>query len=178
MSKTCRVVDVDADCLSHFQYAGIVFLSLFGDWWRLAAAAAMAALAQLWHASPEGTQKLIIAATIIFTLDIVTGVLRAVLKREPKKEPEGFSSDRFGCSVTKAAVYLCALTFGVAADAGLQLGSVWVTGIVTLIFLREASSVIENLALLGFHMPEFLTKHLSAMRENVCGGNDDIENGV
>lgn len=161
--KTCRLVGHDCGLREQAQYGGAVLFALVDAPWKVVgafAAAVAGAVSGLWDGTPVQVQKLVVAAGVLWLLDVAMGVLRAWRRPE-----EGISSNRFGCSVTKAAVYGLSLVAAEAVDEGLGLGNAALTALATLIVIREATSFVENSALLGFPWPKVITDRLAAMRE-------------
>ncbi|NPV46297.1 MAG: hypothetical protein HPY69_05040 [Armatimonadetes bacterium] len=161
-NKTCRMVGHDCGLREQAQYGGAVLVALVDSPWKVVSAfgaAMVTALTGLWDGTPVQVQKLVVAAGVLWLLDVAMGVLRAWRRPE-----EGISSNRFGCSVTKAAVYGLSMVAAEAVDEGLGLGNAALTALATLIVIREATSFVENSALLGFPWPKAIADRLAAIR--------------
>jgi phage-related holin len=159
------------------QYVGSVFAGLFANaaggvaWYKLVLAAAGAAIVTTWTDTPEGVQRMLQAAAVMCLLDLVSGAVRGWVKCE-------FSSDKFGASFLKFAVYGMCLLGAFAMDHALNAGSVAVAVISTLIFVREATSFIENTGELGFQWPEALCKRITDLEESVDGDGKHDEDAA
>lgn len=99
--------------------------------------------------NPIATQKvMLIAVLLTYVLDWVTGIAASIKAGRP------FSSSRMRESIPKMVAYFAAITMAVIATAALKSGDIpvpqeWaglvVTGVLTLIFAVEFTSVWENI---------------------------------
>lgn len=152
-----------------FAVAFRILARMFETTWHIIVAALLGTASAIWMDTPEGIQRMLIAAGIMFVCDVVSGSIRAWRDCD-------FSSDAFGRSLVKSTVYCISLIAAYAIDLALDTEHATAAAISTLIFLRESTSVIENTAALGFPWPDSITDKLSALRKSHCktpGGDLD-----
>lgn len=118
----------------------------------------VAVAANYWLAAPAGLHTLAFAVLAMFVIDTLSG---SFLSFKTKR----FSSRKFGASLTKLIVYGFAVAATIPLGNVLALGHAVTTLGLMLIFIREATSVLENLKQLGFPLPSWIGERLHEMRE-------------
>lgn len=163
----------DPGARGHAEYIAVLLTAVFRDWLRVSLAFLISCGIQAWGGVPEGLRALAIAAAVLFCVDLLTGIMRGLRDRS-------FSSQRLGASLVKFLVYSLSMIAACALDSGLRVGSIFLAGVTLLVLLREATSVMENSAALGFPWPQWIVERLAKMRDDSQSGEEskDIENGV
>ena len=151
------------------------FLGLFGSgsWLRNAVAAGVTcvaqALAAYWGAAPALTRTLLVAAAALYLCDTVAGTIVAVARKQ-------FDSRRIGQNLTKLIAYLLSMMVGCAVGEALAASGVTeeilspytlMTWLLLVIAMREATSFVENSAVLGFPWPGRLLELLVRVKDEV-----------
>lgn len=113
-----------------------------------------------WSAAPAAMHTIAYAAIAVYVIDTISGSILAAREKR-------FSSRSFGRSISKLVVY------GLAVAASVPIGTVFstvlpvvtayalITTVLTLVFVRESSSILENLKCMGFVMPQWISERLS-----------------
>jgi len=160
------------------EFCGIV-VRLFTPPVKYVWAAVSSVVLGYWVGAPDGLKTVCEAALAVWFIDTITGTLLAI--RDKK-----YSSRAFGRSLSKIVVYGCAI--GVSVPLGCVFTSVPGVGeaapgaayavtyiVCMLVFIREASSTLENLACMGFPMPAFITERLAKLNDMCNTGKTDKE---
>ena len=137
-----------------------------GAWGNYLLAFVAGALVAYWGGLPHGLQTMAQGAGIIFFANVLTGSVLAWNQKE-------FSSRGAGKAVRKLITYFGGLLLAHGIDIGLGLGAVCTAAMLLVIFLMEASSVVENLAALGLPVPAVITDKLEALRGRTEETNND-----
>ena len=152
------------------EFSGIV-LKVFGVPSRWLWALMSSAVVAYWLGAPTGLQTVAKAAVVVWLLDTVMGTALALKDKQ-------YSSRAFGRSISKLVVY--GLAVAVSIPIGAVFGSIPGVGlggglhyavtyaVFMLIFIREATSTVENLACMGFPMPRWVTERLHRLHESMC----------
>jgi toxin secretion/phage lysis holin len=103
----------------------------------------------------DGNDKIIAAVFILYLVDLVTGTLKAMKRRE-------LQSGKFFTGATKLLVYGIFLLIAGSIDQAIGAGNVarWVMFV--FIITTDGLSILENLEALGVNTPIFLKKYLHA----------------
>nr|DAJ17218.1 MAG TPA: holin [Siphoviridae sp. ctza41] len=102
----------------------------------------------------SGNSVFIDLLLIMILIDIVTGILKAF------SEGKLWSHKAITGYIKKIA-YLCVVLVANTLDIVFQLDGILVNGSVIFLILSEATSIIENAAILGVPIPDQITKRLN-----------------
>ena len=102
----------------------------------------------------SGNSVFIDLLLIMILIDIVTGILKAF------SEGKLWSHKAITGYIKKIA-YLCVVLVANTLDIVFQLDGILVNGSVIFLILSEATSIIENAAILGVRIPDQITKRLN-----------------
>ena len=106
---------------------------------------------------------LLVALLIAMTLDFVTGIIVAVVKRE-------LSSSICGKGIAKKVLMLCIVIVGHLVDRAVIGEGAAIQNLVVIFYLaNECISLLENSARLGVKYPDKLIKILEQLREGDDG---------
>ena len=122
------------------------------------AAFVVGGLGLYWATLPDGVQQMALGAGVVILADMLSGSLVAL-------QAKRFSSSAAKGSLFKLATYSSGLLLGYGVDVALGLGSVCVAAILVVVFLIEATSVIENLGTLGLPIPAVIRERLEALKK-------------
>lgn len=112
-----------------------------------------------------------IALLIIMLLDLITGLLCALVGKSSKTSSGKISSNAMFIGVVKKIVYIIIVIIAYQID--LLLNATYIRDSIIIIFIcNDVLSIFENAALLGIPIPKFLIKILHEMEEknNGCSG--------
>lgn len=102
----------------------------------------------------SGNSVFIDLLLIMILIDIITGILKAF------SEGKLWSHKAITGYIKKIA-YLCVVLVANTLDIVFQLDGILVNGSVIFLILSEATSIIENAAILGVSIPDQITKRLN-----------------
>lgn len=109
-----------------------------------------------WIAAPAGLHTIALAALAMFVIDTLSGSVLACKDRQFR---------RFGRAISKLIVYGFAIAASIPLGNVLALSYAVTTMVAMLIFLRESTSVLENLRDLGFPLPAWVSDRLHELEE-------------
>ena len=121
------------------------------------AAFAVGGLSLYWAGLPDGVHRMVIGAGVVILADMISGSLVALKEKR-------FSSGGAKGSLIKLATYCSALLLGYGVDTAHSMGSVCVAAMITVIFVVEATSVVENLGKLGMRVPPIIKEWIDGRR--------------
>lgn len=107
-----------------------------------------------------GNQEIIKILLAVYAIDAVCGVARAVRARQ-------FSSNRLIRGAFKLAVYFTLVFLGAALDRALHTGQVITHLMFAYIIVTDSISILENLHLMGFNVPDGLVKFLRVSQTRI-----------
>jgi len=138
-------------------------------YWTYLVAFIAGALAAYWATLPEGLQTMAIGIGFVIGADILTGSILALSNKK-------FGSRGAWKGVLKLMAYFSALLLAHGMDVALGLGAVCTAAMLLVLFVMEATSVIENLAKLGLPVPAVIRERLEALRGEMeeAEGNDTV----
>jgi len=168
---TCSLMVEECGLFNHLKYGGLLIVGLVDKPWRFVAGLLLglgALFERQWTGTPMGVQKLLVCLFVLWIVDTLSGMLVGWQRRE-------FSSSKLGCTIVKALVYGLGVITAETIDEGLNMGSAFLVTLTTWMLLREATSIIENFAVLGFPWPKSLLRRLDLIKQIV--DEEDVPNG-
>lgn len=170
---SCSLMVEECSLMNHLRYSGLLIVGLVDKPWQLVAGLLLgiaALVERQWVGTPMGAQKLLVALFVLWVVDTISGTIVGWVRHD-------FSSARFGCTIVKALVYSLGIIAAETLDECTGLGNAFLVTLTTWMVLREASSFVENSALLGFPWPKSLVRRLTALREAIEESEPDGDGG-
>lgn len=99
-------------------------------------------------------------------IDILTGILKAVLMRSNKSESGGLSSESMFRGGAKKIFILLMVTLGAVLDSIISPDNVFIRIMVVSYYIaNESLSILENIGACGLPLPKALYKILDSLKD-------------
>ena len=118
-----------------------------------------------------GRDMWLTALLTVMVIDILTGILKAVLMRSNKSESGGLSSESMFRGGTKKVFILLMVALGAVLDSIISPDNVFIRIMVVSYYIaNESLSILENIGACGLPLPKSLYKILDSLKDD---GNHD-----
>jgi len=145
------------------------------SWFSALFASISLAIGAWWDKAPDALRALLIGAAVLWLSDTVLGVTRAWFAPNEK-----ISSSKMGNGLCKLIVYAMSYLAAVGLDCALGVNAGLQLAVAGLIVVREATSCMENSAVLGFPWPGWVRERLEGLGKKIDQGesqSESAENG-
>lgn len=107
------------------------------------------------------------ALLTVMVIDILTGILKAILMRSNKSESGGLSSKSMFRGGVKKIFILLMVTLGAVLDSIISPDNVFIRIMVVSYYIaNESLSVLENIGACGLPLPKSLYKILDSLKDD------------
>ena len=107
------------------------------------------------------------ALLTVMVIDILTGILKAVLMRSNKSESEGLSSESMFRGGAKKVFILLMVALGAVLDSIISPDNVFIRIMVVSYYIaNESLSILENIGACGLPLPKSLYKILDSHKDD------------